>query len=113
MTGTTSSERERSFVNLWAPATLPASPSLNYRATHAIDYRAHAQRKDATISLGGTLWEVPSHLRGLVIAVHFEPVHWSRVEVWLRDQFLGRATRCNKHLNSQIRSSNDYHRFDL
>jgi transposase InsO family protein len=69
-------------------------------------------RKDATISLGGQAWEVPVHLHGVVIQVHFDPVHWSRVEVWLRDQFIARAHRCNKHLNAQTRSSNAYHRFD-
>jgi putative transposase len=69
-------------------------------------------RKDATISLGRVLWEVPVHLRGLIVTVHFDPVHWSRVEVWWKDRFIARATRCNKQLNSQTPSSNDYHRFD-
>ena len=69
-------------------------------------------RKDATISLGAALWEVPVHLRGVVITLRFDPVAWSRVEVWVRDRFLGLAVRCNKQLNSQTRSSNDYERFD-
>lgn len=69
-------------------------------------------RKDATIALGGLLWEVPVHLRGQIIVVHFDPVRWSRVEVWWRDGFVAQATRCNKSLNSQTASSNDYHRFD-
>jgi putative transposase len=69
-------------------------------------------RKDATICLGARLWEVPAHLRGQVITVWFDPVHWTRVELWWRDRFLGQATLCNKQLNSQLRSSNDYHRFD-
>lgn len=69
-------------------------------------------RKDATICLGARLWEVPAHLRGQVITVWFDPVRWTRVELWWRDRFLGQATACNKHLNSQLRSSNDYHRFD-
>lgn len=70
-------------------------------------------RKDATISLGRVLWEVPVHLRGQVVTVHFDPVHWSRVEIWCRDRFVAPAIRCNKQLNSQRPSSNDYHRFDL
>jgi len=70
-------------------------------------------RKDATICLGARLWEVPSHLRGQVITVWFDPVNWTRVELWWRDRLLGQATLCNKQLNSQLRSSNDYHRFDL
>lgn len=65
-------------------------------------------RKDATLALGGVLWEVPLHLRGLLITVHFDPVHWSRVEVWHRDRFIALARRCNKHLNGQTPSSNDY-----
>lgn len=65
-------------------------------------------RKDATISLGAALWEVPSHLRGQLITVVFDPVNWTRVEILFRDRFLGLARRCNKHLNAQIRSSNDY-----
>jgi hypothetical protein len=71
---------------------------------------ARRVRKDATISLGGALWEVPTHLRGLVINVHFDPIQWTRVEVWMGDRFIGHATRCNKHLNSQLPSSNNYER---
>lgn len=69
-------------------------------------------RKDATVSLGRVLWEVPVHLRGLVVVMHFDPVHWSRVEVWWKDRFIALATRCNKQLNSQTPPSNDYHRLD-
>src|ERR1051326_217328 len=64
-------------------------------------------RKDATICLGARLWEVPAHLRGQVITVWFDPVRWTRVELWWRDRLLGQATACNKQLNSQLRSSND------
>jgi putative transposase len=67
-------------------------------------------RKDATISLGGALWEVATSLRGRVVMVHFDPVNWTRVEIWLGDRFIGRAIRCNKHLNSQLPSSNNYER---
>lgn len=67
-------------------------------------------RKDATITLGGRLWEVPAHLRGQVITVHFDPVAWRRVDLWLGERYLGQARLCNKHLNAQLRSSNDYQR---
>jgi hypothetical protein len=40
-------------------------------------------------------------------------VQWSRVEVWIGDRFLGPARPCNKQLNAQLRSSNDYERFLL
>ena len=75
--------------------------------------RPRRVRMDATISLGGTLWEVPPHLRAQVVTVLFDPVHWTRVEIWFRDQLVAQARRCNKHLNAQTRSSNDYQRFDF
>lgn len=65
-------------------------------------------RKDATFSLGGIYWEVPPHLRGQMISVYFDPIDYRRVEVWLGDRLVGQARRCDKQLNSQLRSSNDY-----
>ena len=65
-------------------------------------------RKDATFSLGGLLWEVPAHLRGQVITVHFDPIGYRLIEVWLGQRCLGSARRCDKHRNAQLRSSNDY-----
>jgi hypothetical protein len=57
------------------------------------------------------LWEVPTHLRAQIVVVHFDPVNWTRVDIWFREQFVDKARRCNKHLNAQTRSSNDYQRF--
>lgn len=74
--------------------------------------RPRRVRMDATISLGGALWEVPPHLRAQIVTVLFDPVHWTRVEIWFRDQFVAQARRCNKNLNAQTRSTNDYQRFD-
>lgn len=65
-------------------------------------------RKDATFSLAGTFWEVPAHLRGQLIRVHFDPIAYSRVEIWLGERYIGRARRCDKQRNSQLHSSNDY-----
>lgn len=95
-----------------APAplrTLPKEIDLDRLFLMRLNRRV---RKDATVSLGRVLWEVPVHLRGLVVVMHFDPVRWSRVEVWWKDRFIAQATRCNKQLNSQTPSSNDYHRFD-
>ena len=61
-------------------------------------------RKNATIRLGATLWEVPTHLRGQIVSVHFDPVGFRRVEIWLADRFIARAQRCNPQLNAQLRS---------
>jgi len=70
---------------------------------------ARRVRKDATFSLGGEYWEVPVYLRGQVIVVHFDPIAYRRVEIWLGERRIGNATRCNKHRNAQLpTSSNDY-----
>ncbi len=61
-------------------------------------------RMDATISLGGSLWEVPTHLRAQIVIVLFDPVNWTRVDIWFRDQFVAHARRCNKHLKAQTQS---------
>lgn len=65
-------------------------------------------RKDATFSLGGEFWEVAPHLRGQIVTVHFDPITFQRVEIWLGERLVGQARRCNKQGNSQLRSSNDY-----
>ena len=103
------SPAERFAKALTCLRTLPKDLDLDGLFLMRLERRV---RKDATISLGGQLWEVPLHLRGLVVRVHFDPVQWSRVEVWLRERFVAHAVRCNKQLNAQTRSSNDYHRFD-
>jgi hypothetical protein len=85
--------------------TLPADADLPRLLLMRLPRRV---RKDATLALGGVLWEVPAHLRGLIVTVHFDPVHWSRVEIWWRERFIALARRCNKQLNSQTPSSNQY-----
>lgn len=67
-------------------------------------------RLDATFSLAGQLWEVPPHLRGQLILVKFDPFNWSRVEVWFRNQLVGQARPCDKHLNSKTYTDRDYER---
>ena len=67
-------------------------------------------RLDATVSLEGNLWEVPVHLRGRQVELHYDPFDWSRVEVWYRQSFAALARRCDKHLNAKIYSSRDYER---
>jgi transposase InsO family protein len=65
-------------------------------------------RKDATFRLGGEAWEVPAHLRGQMVTVHYDPITLRRVEVWLGQKLVATAARCNKHRNAQLPSSNDY-----
>jgi transposase InsO family protein len=65
-------------------------------------------RKDATFSLEGEFWEVSPHLRGQIVTVHFDPIAYRQVEIWLGERMIGKAIRCNKQRNSQMPSSNDY-----
>jgi len=73
-------------------------------------FLTRAQRRvrlDATVSLEGQLWEVPVHLRGRQVQLRYNPFDWLRVEVWLKDQFVGLAIRCNKNLNAKTFSEYD------
>lgn len=69
-------------------------------------------RLDATISLEGALWEVPVHLRGRLVELRFDPFAWRRVEIWVQDQYVGLAQRCDKHLNAKTYTIRDYDRLD-
>jgi transposase InsO family protein len=67
-------------------------------------------RMDATISLEGRLWEVPTHLRGRKVDLRYDPFDWARVEVWHRDTLAGLARPCDKQLNAKTYTSADYER---
>jgi len=67
-------------------------------------------RLDATISLEGTLWEVPVHLRGRQVQLRYEPFQWSVLEVWYQENFVGLGRRCDKNLNAKTYGSADYER---
>lgn len=58
-------------------------------------------RKDATLSLCGTLWEVNLALRGRVVDVHYDPFNLKKVEVYFADRSFGPARACDKQLNSR------------
>jgi putative transposase len=58
-------------------------------------------RRDATISLSGTLWEVPPACRGRVVDVHYDPFRWTRVELYVEGRKVGDARRCDKNLNAR------------
>ncbi len=69
-------------------------------------------RLDATISLDGQVWEVPTHLRGQVVELRFDPFDWKRVEIWHQDHLVALARRCDKQLNSKTYTDRDYERPD-
>ena len=63
-------------------------------------HRSRRVRRDATISIAGTLWEVPPACRGRVVDVHYDPFLWKRVELYVEGRKVGDARRCDKRLNA-------------
>jgi len=57
-------------------------------------------RRDATISIGGTVWEVSPAFRGRKVDVHFDPFQWKRVDLYVEGKKAGTARRCDKNLNA-------------
>ena len=58
-------------------------------------------RKDGTIRLEGTLYEVDLSLRALRIELRFDPFALTRIEVWHQDRFIGLARSANLRLNGE------------
>lgn len=78
-------------------------------------FLTRAQRRvrlDATVSLSGQLWEVPTHLRGRLVQLRYDPFNWQTVEIWFQDLYVGLAKRCDKQLNSKTYTDQDYERPD-
>ena len=68
-------------------------------------------RKDGTVTLGKTLYEVHLSLRALPVELRYDPLLSDRVEVWHKGSFHGLATPANLHLNSQTYNrSHNYER---
>ena len=68
-------------------------------------------RKDATVSIDGCLWEVPTHLRGTSVQVHYDPfVANKELEIYLGGKCVGSATPCDKNYNAHHFNSSNYER---
>ena len=65
-------------------------------------------RRDATISISGSLWEVPLACRGRLVDVHYDPFQWSRVELYVGGAKVGDAKRCDKNINARSFRSENY-----
>lgn len=113
-------QRPHSALNGQTPSERFAQRALHLRTADAqIDWEglflSRAQRRvrlDATFSLEGQLWEAPTHLRGQLIQVRFNPFDWRRVEIWREDKYVGPARRCDKQLNSKTYLNPEYDRPD-
>lgn len=86
--------QERSTCLRPVPADMDFEALFLLRTTRRV-------RSDATISISGTLWEVPSAYRGRKIEVHYDPFGWKRVELHLEGKKIGTARRCDKNLNAR------------
>ena len=68
-------------------------------------------RKDGTVTIGRSLYEVNLALRALQVELRFDPLLMDHVEVWHKDAFQGLATLANLHINSQTYNrSHNYER---
>lgn len=71
-------------------------------------------RTDATITVDGMLFEVPVHLKGCQVEVHYDPFAMDgpgcTVEIWYQGIQAGLGRPLDKHLNSRTYDSRDYER---
>lgn len=65
-------------------------------------------RMDATISITNRIFEAPVALRGREVEVRYDPFTFSRLEIWLDGRFIGKATPCDKYLNSRTFDKENY-----
>lgn len=69
-------------------------------------------RLDATISIAGKTFEAPVSLRGREVEVRYDPFRFTRVEIWLNNQLMGKAVLCDKYLNSQTFDKENYEKHE-
>lgn len=62
-------------------------------------------RKDGTVRIDNSLFEVDLSLRTQRIELRFDPFSFARIEVWHQDRFTGCAKPCNLNLNSYIQGA--------
>jgi putative transposase len=67
-------------------------------------------RKNGTVRIDGTLYEVDLSLRALDVELRFDPYSMSRIEVYYRGKACGLARLVDLHLNSQLEGSQHYDR---
>jgi putative transposase len=78
----------------------PIPPGMDVEGLFLLRTRRRV-RRDATLSIAGTLWEAPPACRGRIVEVHYDPFRWSRVELYVEGRKVGDARRCDKNLNAR------------
>jgi len=85
----------------------PLDPHLDLeRLFYAQAFRV--VRKDGTVRINNSLFEVDLALRGLEVRLRFDPWSLARVEVDYRGQSFGLARKVDRHLNSQLQGGQIY-----
>ena len=67
-------------------------------------------RKNGTVRIDASLYEVDLSLRALEVELRFDPYTMSRIEVYYRGKACGLARPVDLHLNSQLEGSQHYDR---
>ena len=67
-------------------------------------------RKNGTVRIEDTLYEVDLSLRSLDVQLRFDPYSMSRIEVYYGGKACGLARLVDLHLNSQLEGSQHYDR---
>jgi putative transposase len=101
-------QRKHSSLEGDTPTKRFQQRSENIRVLESgIDLEAHFLKRierrvrlDATISINGQIWEVPTHLRRHKVQVRYNPFNFSRVEIWMDDKFIASAQKCDKNINA-------------
>jgi len=109
-------QRQHGALDGQAPVERFAARAAKLRVvSHEMDleglFLARVMRKvrlDATISLDRRTFEVPVSHRGRNVEVRYEPFNLSRVEIWMNDTFVAKATPCDKYLNSHTFEKENY-----
>ncbi len=67
-------------------------------------------RRDATIALDGRMFEVPVSLRGRKVQLHYDPFTYERMELYVEQKQVGKATPLDKEVNSRTYKRGHYER---
>jgi transposase InsO family protein len=85
--------------------TLDPHLNLDQLFYHRVD---RTVRRDGTVRLGNTLYEVDLSLCALAVQLRFDPFVLDRIEVYYRGHSYGLAKRVNAPLNSQLPGGASY-----